>query len=447
MSINLTALAHVIGYEMPEPLMLTGVSIDSREIKRGDLFVALPGTRVDGYDFIPSAVEKGAGAVLTHKAHPEVDVPQLVHSNLEEALALMARAHRDSMSCKVAALTGSNGKTSVKEMLGCVLSQVGPTWITPGNKNNHLGVPLSVLQLTSTHQFGVFELGANHQGEIAHTVAIVKPDTALINNIGPAHLEGFGSIEGVARGKGEIYAGLEPGKYAIVNADDAYAHFWDDILADKKVLRFSAQDVADIYAKGIGFDEAGNAYFQLVTKSSETADVHLNVPGKHHIHNALAAAGLALSLGLPLNVIAKGLTAFNGVSGRLTPKKTATGALILDDSYNANLSSILAGIDVLSRYNGTRILVLGDIAELGDQVVEHHEAVGSAALDSGIDRLLTCGTLSEAASDAFGDKAQHFDNHAALVQALSPLLDQKTTVLVKGSRSSAMEKVVQGLLG
>ncbi|MCH9756788.1 MAG: UDP-N-acetylmuramoyl-tripeptide--D-alanyl-D-alanine ligase [Gammaproteobacteria bacterium] len=444
MSLGLAEIERVLGLPVHDDIVITGVSIDTRTLAPGNLFVAFRGEQVDGHTFISEAIKCGAAAILCIDPQVNLDVPVLVYPNLEEALALIATAYRAKFSCPVVALTGSNGKTTVKEMLAAILPD--NTFVTPGNWNNHLGVPLSVLQLTPLHQTAVFELGANHAGEIEHTVQIVKPDVALINNIGPAHIEGFGSLDGTAKAKGEIYQGLMSKGTAIVNADDAYAHFWDDVIQDRRVLRFSSIDLkADVYATDIQLDIQG-VTFTLVTPSAQVL-VTLQVPGMHHVQNALAAAAVAVALDIKIDEIAKGLAQFSGVSGRLTPKKTSVGAVILDDTYNANLNSVLTGINVLASYPGRRILVLGDMGELGEYAYAHHTSVGETAKLKGIDVLLTCGKISEAATEAFGDAAQHFDNRAALLEVLRPELDEKTTVLVKGSRSSAMEQVVQSLLG
>ncbi len=423
---------------------ITGVSIDTRTLKPGNLFVALRGARVDGHDFILEATQRGAAAILCIDAQEKLNIPVLIYPDLEEALARMATAYRAALTCQVVALTGSNGKTTVKEMLKAILSP--HVFGTPGNWNNHLGVPLSLLQIEKSHQYAVLELGANHTGEIAYTVAMAKPAVALINNIGPAHIGAFGSMEDIAHAKGEIYQGLQEAGTAVVNADDEYAHFWDNLIKDKHVLRFSSQDkTADIYASEISTTASDGTIFEL-TNGDEVCEVKLHVPGRHQVQNALAAASCAVALGLSLQDIAKGLGAFKGVPGRLMLKKAATGAVILDDTYNANLKSVLAGINLLASHQGTRILVLGDMGELGDYAKEHHEAVGLAAKKEGIDKLLTCGAASAAASEAFGDMAQHFESQSTLLAVLKDVLDSKTTVLVKGSRSSAMEQVVDALL-
>lgn len=440
MSLTLKLIADALDLPCPKDMPIRQASIDTRTIEKGDMFVAFPGEQVNGYDYIPDAVQKGASAVLTIKAHPDVSVPQLVYPDLEAALAKMAVAYRAIIKCKVVALTGSNGKTSVKEMLGCILSQVGTTFVTPGNKNNHIGVPLSMLMVKDDTEYAVFELGANHQGEIAYTVGLVQPEIALINNIGLAHIEGFGSEEGIAKGKGEIYQGLTENGIAIVNEDDAYAHYWDESIKNKACIRFAIENHhADVWAENIH----GSAF--TLSYAGVAEEVCLQVPGRHHIYNTLAAASMAIALGVNLKAIAKGLSEFQGVSGRLTQKKGQGGAIILDDTYNANLNSVVAGMEVLAGYAGKRILVLGDLGELGDKAHEHHKAIGDRARSLGLDAVFTCGDLSKAATDAFGGNAQHFTDKATLITSLKPILDEETTVLVKGSRSSRMEKVVAEL--
>jgi UDP-N-acetylmuramoyl-tripeptide--D-alanyl-D-alanine ligase len=441
---NLSAIAESLDLTVAQDVVITGVSIDTRTLEPGNLFVALRGTRVDGQQFISEAIECGASAVLCTELSPECDIPQLVYPDLERALGLIATAYRANLSCSVVALTGSNGKTTVKEMLAMILPK--PAFATPGNWNNHLGVPLSIMQLNTTHRYAVLELGANHAGEVAYTSAMAKPHVTLINNISGAHIEGFGSIDGIARAKGEIHQNLVSGGSAVINADDAYAHFWDEILADKKILRFSAtQHDVDIYATAIDLNHAGGPQFNLVTPVGNVRII-LRVPGMHHVLNALAAAACAYALNISLSKIAEGLAKFTGVPGRLTLRAGRDGAIILDDTYNANLSSVLAGIHVLAARTGQRILVLGDMGELGEHSTAYHKEAGDAARLEGIDRLLTCGTQSKVAAHAFGASGQHFDTQNALLEALSPILDATTTVLVKGSRSSAMENVVNQLL-
>ncbi len=442
-TLSLLNIARVLNLVCEEDVPLSGICIDSRKVKPGNLYVVMQGARFDGHQFIADAIEHGAVAVLCQRVIPELSIPQLVVEDTLHALTTLAIEHRQNMDCPVIALTGSNGKTTVKEMIASILPS--PSFATPGNLNNHIGVPLSVLQLTSVHRYAVFELGASGLGEIAHTCRIVKPQVALINNIAPAHIEGFGSIDGVARAKGEIYQGVNLDGIAVVNDDDNYAHFWDDILAHKQTYRFSTKKNTDIYSKNIHFNAENCAEFTLVTPKGE-ALIQLNVPGSHNISNALAAAACAYALNIDLADIAKGLCQFTGVAGRMACISGLHQAQIIDDTYNANLNSVLTALHVLSARSGVRIFVFGDMGELGTWSEEHHRKVGLAARACGIDRLFTFGRHSEETTRAFGPHAQHYHSQDALVQDLLPCLNAQTSILVKGSRSSAMENIVKRLI-
>ena len=425
-------------------MTLSGISIDSRQVKPGHLFIAIAGERFDGHQFMQEAIANGAVAVLCSQEMPAISIPQLVVPDTLKALAIIATAHRKKCDCNVIALTGSNGKTTVKEMIAAILPK--PAHATPGNLNNHIGVPLSVLNLKADHRYAVFELGANHIGEIAYTVAIVQPQVTLINNIAPAHIAEFGSIEDVARAKGEIYQGLMAHGTAVINDDDAYAHFWDPFLTNKKVVRFSVdKPTADMHARSVCFNTEGCGQFILVTPEGE-ASIQLQVPGAHNVSNALAAAACTYALDISLPEIAAALCQFRGVAGRMSYLHGKNNALVIDDTYNANLRSSLAAIDVLSKRKGKRIFVFGDMGELGRWSVEHHAEVGIAAREQGIDILMTCGTLSESTARAYGATGKHYEKQADLVTDLLHHLDEDTTVLVKGSRSSAMEKIVDKLV-
>lgn len=441
---NLTNIAELFSSSVPNAILVTGVCIDSRKVRPGNLFVALRGENFDGHDFMQDAVARGAVAILCSRSNPEVIVPQIIVKDSSQALAQLAAYYRQTIFCPVIALTGSNGKTTVKEMIASILPK--PSHATPGNLNNHLGVPLSVLQLQPEHRYAVFELGANHPGEIAYTVAVVKPQVALINNIAPAHIEGFGSIDGVARTKGEIYQGLSEEGTAVVNADDDYAHFWDDILTSKKVLRFSLSKPVDVYARNIAFDDQGCAHFDMVLPRGHGV-VTLGIPGQHMVRNALAAAACCYAVGISLADIVEGLRQFRGVAGRMTFLSGKNQSVIIDDTYNANLSSVLTAVEVLAKREGCRILVLGDLGELGAWTQEHHEEIGHAAYRQGINLLFTCGNQSEYSAKAFGTLAKHYKNQEELARDLLTKLNKDTTVLVKGSRSAAMEKIVSQLLG
>lgn len=438
---KLTEVASILNLSCADETQVSSIGIDSRRVVPGQLFVAIRGERLDGHAFIQDAVAQGAIGVVCLHGIPDLRVPQLIVPDTVEALAAIATHHRQALDCHVIALTGSNGKTTVKEMISAILPK--PSFATPGNLNNHIGVPLSVLQLQSSHRYAVFELGANHQGEIAHTVSIVAPHVALINNIGAAHIGEFGSIDGIACAKGEIYRGLSKGQVAVINDDDAYAHFWDESLFDKKIVRFSVNHPTTVYARDITFNSEGCAHLTLVTPDGE-ASLQLKVPGMHTVSNALAAAACTWASNLSLPEIVAGLSRFHGVSGRMTFLKGREQAVIIDDTYNANLRSVLTAIDVLAARKGYRVLVFGDMAELGDWSLAHHEEVGVIARKQGIDKLMTYGQHSQAASRAFGEGASHYVTQQALVEGLK--LDAQTTVLVKGSRSSAMEHIVQQLI-
>lgn len=446
--ITLTAISRILGEPKHSPASpsefgFVGVCIDSRRVVPGDLFVAIRGDSFDGHDFQAAAVNQGASGIICSRIDPEIKVPQWVVADTLEALTAIATAYRQQYTLPVIALTGSNGKTTVKEMIASILPK--PSHATLGNYNNHIGVPLTVLQLNESHRAAVFELGANHPGEIAPLTKIVQPQVALINNIGPAHVEGFGSIDGVANTKGEIYQALPTDGIAIVNDDDSYAHFWDPLLVGKGIIRFSVTHPADVYARELTFNAEGCARFQLITKVGE-ARVELKVPGQHNVSNALAAASCTLAIGVTLPEIVRALTEFSGVQGRMTYHYCKSNALIIDDTYNANLRSTLSALDVLARRPGRRIFVFGDMGELGDYSQQHHEEVGLAAKRHGIDALLTCGNHSRYATSAFGESAQHYTVKNNLVQDLLSHMDKDTTVLIKGSRSSAMESVVYSVL-
>jgi UDP-N-acetylmuramoyl-tripeptide--D-alanyl-D-alanine ligase len=422
---------------------VTGVSIDSRTIQPGYLFVAVKGEHFDGHDFIVNACQKGAAAILCSRPQEGLAIPQLVMPCTLDALTVIATCHRKRLACEVIAVTGSNGKTTVKEMIAALLPQ--PAFATPGNLNNHIGVPLSLLQLTPEHRYAVFELGANHIGEIAHTVSMVKPKVTLINNVAPAHLEGFGSFEGVVRAKGEIHEGLDTGGTAVINADDPSAHAWDHALSTKKTVRFSLKQPETMCARNIHLDGVLGSHFTLVTPEGELP-IRLRVPGLHNVSNAVAAMTCVRALGLPLTQAGEILAEFGGVPGRLAMRQGKHCARIIDDTYNANLKSVLAALDVLASQEGRKILVLGDLGELGDHSASHHEEIGLAAKARGIDQLLTCGHHSLATTQAFGEDAAHYESQQALLVDLIGQLDENTTVLVKGSRSSAMDRIVQELI-
>lgn len=418
-----------------------GVSTDSRSIEPGMLFIALKGPNHDGHDHVAAAVAAGAVAALVERPL-DVAVPQLVVTDTLHALGRLAAVWREHLATTLVAVTGSNGKTTVKEMCAAVFSAAGKTLATRGNLNNDIGVPLTLLRLEPEYDYGVIEMGANHPGEIAYLTDLTRPQVAIITNAGPAHLEGFGSIEGVARAKGEIYEGLSEDGVAIINADDRYAGIWRELSAGHRSISFGVEKKADIGVRGMG-DLHGSELEVL----SPLGEFHLSLalPGRHNVMNALAAIAAGIALGIDLEVIASGLNHMRPVGGRLQIREGINGATLLDDSYNANPSSMHAGLEVLAGCDGERYLAMGDMGELGESADELHRQVGLDARELGIDRLYATGNLSRHATEAFGENGFFFSQQKQLIEALLGQMNNNTTVLVKGSRSSHMEHVVQAL--
>lgn len=441
---QLKELAQMIGQDCDDSQEVKGVALNDQLIKPGYIFIAVKGARVDGYDFASSAVANGAIAILAEHAIDDLNVPVLITNDYIADLTKIARHHRQNMQVKMMALTGSNGKTTVKDMLASILPIA--SYVSHGNFNNHLGVPINLMALMPSHDVAVFELGANAKGDIAHTASLLAPDICLINNIGPAHLGGFGTLEGVALAKGEIYQALKTGGMAIVNDDDAYAHFWDKLLLDKKVLRFSSLHHADIFASDIHLSISGCYDFRLHLPTGPSALISLQVPGRHQVQNALAAASMSFAAGIDMPAIQAGLQKFTGVSGRLNIFKGPNASIIIDDSYNANLASVKAGIDVLAEYTGQKILAIGDVAELGEHSQSQHEAIGHYAKERGIDKLFAVGDASQFCAVAFGEGAKHFANRQELATYLRSCLTENVSVLIKGSRSSRMDEIIQFMI-
>ncbi|MCL1078907.1 UDP-N-acetylmuramoyl-tripeptide--D-alanyl-D-alanine ligase [Parashewanella spongiae] len=422
---------------------IESVSTDSRNIGRKGLFIALIGERYDAHDFVPTAIENGVAAVITSKKQ-DISVPQLLVSDTRVALGSLGELVRKRVTPISIAITGSNGKTSVKEMVSAILSQQHQVLSTAGNFNNDIGLPLTLLRLETQHDFGVFELGANHQGEIDYTSNLVQPQVALVNNIGQAHIEGFGSLEGVAAAKSEIYRHLQPKGVGVYNADDAFAEQLKRACYPHSCLSFGIQLTADVTAQNLTEDELGQYSFKLRYQDKHT-DIKLSLNGLHQVYNALAAASICLALDIDIGVIASGLQSVKPVAGRMEPRQLGR-VLLIDDSYNANPSSVNAAIDWLSRRHGNNILVLGDLAELGTEGHAMHQSLGVYAKNNNVQQVFTKGQVSQLTSSAFG--GTHFQNLDALVLALINEINQHhgpVNMLVKGSRSAAMEHVVQAL--
>ncbi|WP_298771186.1 UDP-N-acetylmuramoyl-tripeptide--D-alanyl-D-alanine ligase [uncultured Shewanella sp.] len=419
------------------------LTTDSRKIPKYGMFVALKGEHFDGHQFAQSAVDNGAIALLVEKRLP-IDVPQIVVPNTQIAMGEIAAFVRDFVGPTSVAITGSNGKTSVKEMVATILSQYHSVRYTAGNFNNEIGVPLTLLRLEMGDEFGVFELGANHKGEIDYTSALVKPSVAMVNNVASAHLEGFGSLEGVAEAKSEIFNHLESDGVAVINADDDFAKVMLKASENHQQLTFGITHSADVMAKSVVSDHLGYYRFEL-HYNGDFCHISMPLAGRHQVSNALGASAICLALGLSLNEIKEGLRLLAPVKGRMQPKKLGR-VRVIDDSYNANPSSVTAAINWLEDIGGNTCLVLGDLAELGDNAPALHEQIGELAKKSGIQNVLCVGELTQETSRAFG--SQHCVDINQLSNVLINYINKlpgEVTVLVKGSRSAQMERVVEAL--
>jgi len=442
--ISFATLAHKYGGVLIEPdVRLQSLCTDSRTLKPGQVFLALKGGNFDGHEYLDAAFGLGAAALVTEKVLPK-KAPQWVVQNSRRALGYIAAENREAFAGKLVALTGSNGKTSVKEMIASIMGVNAKVQATHGNLNNQIGVPLTLLGLSPEHKYGVIEMGASGLGEINYLTGIARPDVALVNNVGDAHVGEFGSVKNIEIAKGEIFNGLSRKGTGVVNLDSAGADRYLEKLIGRNVLTFSVEDqLAEISARSIRLEQA-QASFELMTPVG-AAGVRLQISGRHNIANALAAAACCIALKIPLNQIVVGLERFTSVSGRLARHKLSNGAVVIDDTYNASPSSVRAAIDLLSLASGQRILVLGNMAELGDESANLHAQIGQYAREKGINCLFAVGVDAAHAAIEFGANGQNFENKEALVDQLMPRLDTTTSVLVKGSRSSRMEDVVNAI--
>jgi len=480
-TLSLTELANAAQGKLVASASLTlavnNLVTDSRALNsilnKGDAFLALKGPNFDGHCFTQQVVNNGCQVLIVDHEIDIVDssqVAQIIVDDTHIALGQIAAYVKQQVAPKTVGITGSSGKTTVKEMLAAILSRLGKVLATNGNFNNDIGVPLTLLRLSHDDDFAVIEMGANHIGEIAYTTDLVKPDVAIINNIAAAHLEGFGDLCGVARAKGEIFAGLSSEGVALYNKDTKYTSKWQWRLTDKKVRTFSCDNAdntdintnADVSSHNVVLDNNGCASFNLHTQLGQ-CDITLTVPGKHNVCNAVAAASAAIECGASLIDIKLGLAEMSPVKGRLNIHHLSESFKLIDDTYNANVESIKAAIALLANYSGQRILILGDMAELGSEARSYHQEVGEFAKEQGIDVLLTLGVLSQNTSDAFARNKQdrnnqaiseHFSDQQALNDYLFNLVDlplmqnttQAVSILVKGSRSAHMEYVVEDII-
>ena len=419
---------------------INSVGTDSRAIESGQLFVALKGENFDGHDYAAQSLQQGACAVMVSQ---EVAGPAVLVKDTRLALGDLSAYWRNKFSMPVVAITGSNGKTTVKEMLASILKVAAgddaKVLATQGNLNNDIGLPLTMLKIEQQHEYAVLEMGMNHRGEIRYLTKLAKPNVALVNNAGSAHIGELGSYEAIAEAKGEIFEGLAKDGIAIINADDVFADFWKKLAAQNKQMTFGLNQQANVSARYQL--NVMNSNIQMTTPIGNV-NFDLPAPGEHNVRNALAAATAALALNVPLNKIAEGLTHFAGVKGRLQSKAGFAGAKVIDDTYNANPLSMKAAIDVLAGNQGTRIFVMGDMAELGDDAAEMHAEIGAYAKAAKIQTFYALGQLTPEATKAFGASGKHFERVETLVDALRKEMNSNVTVLVKGSRSARMERVV-----
>jgi len=420
---------------------LTGLSIDSRTTNPGDLFVAISGDNFNGHDFINNAVSKGALAAVTEK-NIKTDIPTLTVDDSRHALGDIAHHWRKEFSYPLIAITGSNGKTTVKEMISSIFSQQGNVLSTIGNLNNEIGVPLTLLQLTSDYKYAVIEMGANHVGEIEYLSKLAVPDVAVITNVGEAHLGEFGSIENIVKTKSEIFSGLSKSGIAILNADDAYYSFWKENCGVNNISFGVNNESADVYAM-VNKVSPNNEI--CINTPLGTIDVKLQLLGLHNIANALAATAAAIACDIPLFSISKGLERVSPIVGRLEIKNGVYGCRIIDDTYNANPSSLKAAINVLKGFPGKHFCALGDMGELGSDAIEIHGKSGELLKEAGIDKLFTIGELANESSNVFGRNASNFTEFDSMSLSIKDEIDSDSTLLIKGSRYMHMENLVKKL--
>jgi UDP-N-acetylmuramoyl-tripeptide--D-alanyl-D-alanine ligase len=460
---TLAELAERCGASAPaETLVFTSVTSDSRKLQKGDLFVALRGENFDGHVFVEHVARQGACAAVVEKKQ-NVNLPQLVVDNTVYALGHLGALNRGEFQGPVIAITGSSGKTTVKEMVASVLALAAgdknKVLATRGNLNNHIGVPQMLMEINPQHHYAVIEMGASAVGEIAYLAKLAQPQVSVVNNVGSAHVAGFGSVDNIAKGKGEIYHYLGSRGVAVINLDDSYSAQWLQQTIAFKQITFSAVKNADVTAKNISCSRTGCFTFDLLYKK-EKISVQLPLIGEHNIANALAAAACCLALGVDLLTIKRGLETVVNVAGRMEIKPGINDSCIIDDTYNANPASMRAAIDALSGMEpgegGKRVLILGDMAELGDSAENFHREIGEYIQQKNIDDVLTVGQFSawtsgasiagDSASHETGRRARHFSSKADIVAACKKVLQKNDVVLVKGSRSSGMEDVVNGLV-
>ena len=420
----------------------TSVVIDSRKVSESCLFVAIKGDNFDGHQFVKKAAEQGAVAAIVDAPVAEVSIPQVVVKDTRHALAQLANAWRKRLNPLVIAITGSNGKTTVKEMLGQILSAQGQTLMTAGNFNNEIGVPLTLFQLSENDRYAVIEMGANHRHEISKLVGVAAPDVVYVNNARAAHIEGFGSLQAVIQAKGEMYQNADPEALAVFNDDEDSSDYWKSISPSINKMVFSSRQAAEVTASSQSIEKGLKL---SLTYQQQTFECLLNVYGEHNAQNAVAAITLAIACGLTAEQACQALNGFSGVKGRQQFIKGVNECVVIDDSYNANPDSLAAAVKVLCALDGTPWLALGDMAEMGDESLEMHKKAVLSAKETGVEQFFALGKKSCQAAKQFSENGFCFSDHDEMVEFLVPRLHKDINLLVKGSRSAGMEKVVEKL--
>ncbi|MHB1949784.1 MAG: UDP-N-acetylmuramoyl-tripeptide--D-alanyl-D-alanine ligase [Gammaproteobacteria bacterium] len=442
---SFSEIANTLHCESPaQDIVFQGISTDTRTLLPGNLFVAIVGEQFDGHEFITEAFNKGASGAIVNRPI-DSPIPQFIVEDTLTAFGKISALWRARFSLPVIGVTGSNGKTTLKNMIASILraacnNDASQVLATEGNLNNHIGVPMMLCRLNDKHRYAVLEMGMNHFGEIEYLTHLAKPQIAIINNAAEAHLEALKNVAGVARAKGEIFLGLAKNGTAVLNLDDAHYQYWLSLVKNYKHLSFGFNESADI--------RAINSDNQPITIKTPKGNIEVNLPllGKHNIANAVAATAVAIALDIDLNAIKMGLEQVQPAPGRMRQYTLSNGTRIIDDTYNANPFSLQAAVNTLAQFPGERVLVVGDMKELGPNAKELHFAAGEKIRAAGIEYLFTYGEMSAAATERFGNNAQHFTDRQQLISALQPHLKENTTILIKGSRSMHMEKIVAGII-
>lgn len=439
----LSQIAAVLGCNVPTiDVAITSTAIDSRKVLLGSLFVAIAGERVDGHDYIVAARQAGASAALVSVRQHD-PLPQLVVADVVQAFGRLAKFWQQQSDAKIVAVTGSNGKTTVKEMIAAILRQCGSVIATHGNLNNDLGVPLTLTRLTASTDYAVIEMGASQRGDILRLVEMAQPQYSVINNVAPAHLQGFGDLMGVAKAKAEIFFGLMDDGVGVLNADMDFVNEWKQVLTNKKTISFALDNDADIKAKDLQLDTSSSHF--MVELAGELHYFNVPLPGRHNVANALAAIAITYAMDIPAEAMVKGLATMAAVPHRLQLRKGINQSQLIDDSYNANPGSYEQALATLATFSGEHWLVLGDFGELGNDSNYLHSRMGIDARNAGVDRLWTLGVQSKNACATFGDGAQHFDDILALETMLKLTIAHDVTCLIKGSRFMQLDKLADSL--